>query len=203
MEHTCTHRTPETKITGSRLTCGRTLWTGKKGGEGSQRSSVSSALIPSVLIFSRLWMASQPGCWEWPYGGRSYITRRRPFPSFPARLLSTLATPTLVSLSKVLPFQKCWLGAIGQNVVFFPQCDPPRSHLVVARVIVGLFFFLAVCYSAAWTACSLIVHPLERIWVISTFGVFLNKVAVYTYEHFNVNTVPGSCDGHKFIHIFF
>lgn len=183
MEHTSTHRTPKTKFTGSRLTCGKTLWTGKKGGEGSQRSSVSSALIPSVLIFSRLWMASQPGCWEWPYRGRSYIPGDGLFP--PSQLASSAHWQPLLCFL----FPKfCHFRNVGSvrldrmrsfQFALFPQCDSPWSHLVVAHVIVGLFFFLAVYYSVVWTACSLIVHPLERIWVISTFGVFWIKL-LYT-----------------------
>lgn len=43
--------------------------------------------------------------------------------------------------------------------------------------------------------------PEENLGYFYVWGI-LNKVAVYTYEHFNVNTVPGSCDGHKFIHFF-
>lgn len=147
----------------------------RREGKG-HRDPLSPLPWSPVLIFSRLWMASQQGCWEWPYRDRSYITRRQPFPFFPARLLSTLATPTLFSVTKFCHFRNVGLvGADGMwsfQFAHFPQCDSPRSHLVVAHVIFGLFFFFAVYYSTMWTACSLIVHPLKRTWVISTFGVF-------------------------------
>lgn len=151
-------------------------------------------------------MASQQGCWEWPYRGRSYSTGRQPFPSFPARLLSAPATPTLFSVYKVLPFQKCWLGAIGQNVVFSVCSFPPVWFSMVSfgGCSCNIWAFLFSCcvlfcdVNSLQSDCS---SSEENLGYFYIWGI-LNKVAVYTYEHFNVSTVPGSCDGHKFIHSF-